>query len=105
MSDVDTMADICKVIDNGPGGQDGLASALDPVAAAQVLHLFTGEGYEPGQFRAYLYAAMSVADPENLARLLTGFPNEGLAFVVGKYVPGGLTMLRAVVDGGVVDRG
>ena len=75
---------------------DELAYGINRECAAQVLYEFTGgrEGHRAGGFRVALFVAMSKADPENMARLTTAFPEEALAFSVAQYVPDGLATIR-----------
>lgn len=77
-----------------------LAAVVNPECAAQVLFMFGQGGYRPGEFMTRLYAAMSAADPDNLAKLVDAFPDQGLAFSIAQFVREGTTVLAAAVGGG-----
>lgn len=80
-----------------------LAATVKPECANHVLFMFGQGGYRPGEFMTRLYAAMSAADPDNLARLIEAFPDQGLAFSIAQFVRDGTSILAAA-GGGRGDR-
>jgi len=70
--------------------------SLTPHVAATTLAFFGfAGGYEPSKWRSALLTAISISDPENLAKFEAGFPGEVAAVKLISHTRG-RAILRAI---------
>lgn len=73
---------------------------ITPDVAAHVLfHYGRDGGYQAGSFTTNLLNAMGTADPGNLDRLATGFPEYVAAVTAIQYDPNGVQRLQDIAAG------
>jgi hypothetical protein len=71
------------------------------VAAHVLFHYGHDGGYQAGSFTTSLLTTMGMADPSNLDKLATGFPEYVAAVTAIQYDPDGVARLQAIVRGEV----
>ena len=73
---------------------------IPPDVAAHVLfHYGRDGGYQAGSFTTALLAAMGTADPSNLGKLASGFPEYVAAVIAMHYDPNGVERLQDIAAG------
>lgn len=74
--------------------------SIPPDVAAHVLFHYGREGgYQGGSFTSCLLTTIGIADPSNLDRIATGFPEYVAAVTAIQYDPNGIEYLQDLAAG------